>query len=154
MLRENAALLSSSKAYLDAGHLGQAVGFLESVHGNMLHLGRLADVQTIRHGLPPESSDTRTDCGLSPRDELLQTFTQSLMAHYMKPPPRARELAAAGASAGSEEGGSGGGGVGGGGGGGGSSSSSSSSGSSSSSSSSSTITAHLLSTHVFTSTGK
>jgi hypothetical protein len=70
------------------GNLDHAVGFLENVHASMLHMGRLADVQSIRHGLPPESTDMRADCGLSPQDELLQTFSQALMALYMKPPRR------------------------------------------------------------------
>jgi hypothetical protein len=54
---------------------------------NILHLGRLADVQTLRHGLPPEATDAVSrDCGLSPRDELLQVFAYNVTAHYMKPP--------------------------------------------------------------------
>jgi len=86
LLRESSAALSVSKSFLDTSNLTEATSYLETVHGSLLHLGRLADVQTIRHGIPPVSTDNREDCGLSPRDELLQTFAQSLMAHYLRPP--------------------------------------------------------------------
>lgn len=86
LLRESSAALSVSKSFLDTHNLSEATSYLETAHSSLLHLGRLADVQTIRHGIPPVSTDSREDCGLSPRDELLQTFAQSLMAHYLRPP--------------------------------------------------------------------
>lgn len=86
LLRESSAALSASRSFLDTNNLSEATAYLETVQANILHLGRLADVQTLRHGIPPESTDVRDDCGLCPRDELLQTFAQSLMAHYLRPP--------------------------------------------------------------------
>lgn len=86
VLRENTALLSAAKSYEGAATIKDCVSYLEAAHSSILHLGRLADIQTIRHGIPPPSTDERTDCGLSPRDELLQTICMNLTAFHMLPP--------------------------------------------------------------------
>lgn len=59
---------------------------LEKVHANVMHLGKLADIQTLKHGLPPSSTNTRNASGLSPGDELLQTFAMNLFSYHMVPP--------------------------------------------------------------------
>lgn len=86
VLRENTALLSAAKSYEGAATIKDCVSYLEAAHSSILHLGRLADIQTIRHGIPPPSTDECADCGLSPRDELLQTICMNLTAFHMLPP--------------------------------------------------------------------
>lgn len=60
--------------------------FLERIHGNVIHMGKLADIQTLKHGIPPIETNLRKDnCGLSPRDELLQTVAMSLLSYHLQP---------------------------------------------------------------------
>jgi len=95
-LRENAALLAAAAAAESGGRLADAAALLETAAASLKQLGRLADVQGVRHGVPPPSTDARADCGLAPREELLQTFAMALTAHALLP---ARDAAAARARA-------------------------------------------------------
>lgn len=98
--------MATEKADLESASL-----FLERVVDSALHLCRLADVQVIRHGLPPtdcaDASDASapsaggapanaapvapptpsaaTPSALSSRDELLQTMSFNLTSFYMRP---------------------------------------------------------------------
>ena len=76
--------------------LQDCVALLERSQQNLLHLGRIADIQTLRHGLPsPQlipthlqkgTSTTSSNPALDPRNELLHTFALALSAYHMTPP--------------------------------------------------------------------
>jgi hypothetical protein len=79
--------------------LRDCVALLERSQQNLVHLGRLADIQTLRHGLPTPIPTPSLHCGtsskvsrevsssnLDPRNELLHTFALALTAYHMAPP--------------------------------------------------------------------
>jgi len=77
--------------------LQDCVALLERSQQNLLHLGRIADIQTLRHGLPspqliptPLQKGTSTissnPAALDPRNELLHSFALALSAYHMTPP--------------------------------------------------------------------
>lgn len=78
--------------------LRDCVALLERSQQNLVHLGRLADIQTLRHGLPTpiptplyggtssKVSREISSSNLDPRNELLHTFALALTAYHMAPP--------------------------------------------------------------------
>jgi hypothetical protein len=74
--------------------LRDCVALLERSQQNLVHLGRMADIQSLRHGLPQSHSPKGTTSStskspttaLEPRNELLHTFALALSAYHMTPP--------------------------------------------------------------------
>lgn len=59
---------------------------LQVTQKSIVGLGKLADIQLVRHGIPPKSTNIRVDCGLNPRDEMAQSMAMTLMSAYVRTP--------------------------------------------------------------------
>ena len=71
---------------------------LEASHSKIVHLAKLADVQTIHHGVPLHDLGARGlhegDAPLPPREEALVAFSQMLFAFHLDPAWADKELTA------------------------------------------------------------
>ena len=89
--------LQCVEAQLNAGHLADAIAMLRVPHDRLLHLGKLADIQTIHHGVP-RLDDPRPPLVLTPLENSLQAFMQMMSASALDPAWTEAQLAALGAA--------------------------------------------------------
>lgn len=83
-LAEAEALQTCAFELAADGALADAVALLAVSQRKLVHLGKLADVQALTHGLP-DPSDDRPPLALSTFDEALLSFTMMLTAAHLDP---------------------------------------------------------------------
>ena len=83
-LAEAEALQTCALELAAEGALADAVALLAVSQRKLVHLGKLADVQALTHGLP-DPSDDRPPLALSTFDEALLSFTMMLTAAHLDP---------------------------------------------------------------------
>ena len=66
---------------------------LEASHRKIVHLGKLADIQMVHHGVPLHGAE-RSGPPLPPREEALVAFSQMLLAFHLDPTWADEELTA------------------------------------------------------------